>query len=59
MPSYDLDALITAYIEVEKGKSKGVNKGYICTRCEARYFGSRSRQPAHLLGIKETGSLLV
>lgn len=52
MPSSDLDALIAACIEIEKGNSKGGNKGFTCIHCETRYFGSRSRQLAHLLGIK-------
>ena len=55
MPSSDLDALIAACIEVEKGNSKGGNKGFTCIHCEIRYFGSRSRQLAHLLGIKGKG----
>ena len=56
MPSSDLDALIAAQIEVEKGNSKGGNKGFTCLHCEIRYFGSRSRQLAHLLGTKGKGS---
>ncbi len=55
MPSSDLDALIAAQIEVEKGNSKGGNKGFTCLHCEIRYFGSRSRQLAHLLGTKGKG----
>ena len=55
MPSSDLDDLIAACIEVEKGTSKGGNKGFTCLHCEVRFFGSRSRQLAHLLGIKGKG----
>ena len=55
MPTPDLDALIAAQIELEKGNSKGGNKGFTCLHCEVRYFGSRSRQLAHLLGIRGKG----
>ena len=55
MPSSDLEALIAACIEVEKGNSKGGNKGFTCLHCKVRYFGSRSRQLAHLLCIKGKG----
>jgi hypothetical protein len=55
MPPATLDDLIAPQIEFEDGNSKGGNRGFTCIHCETRFYGSQTRQIAHLIGNKGKG----
>ena len=55
MPPATLEELIAPQIEFEDGSSKGGNRGFTCVHCEKRFYGSQTRQIAHLIGIKGKG----